>query len=327
VYGVALTVLACLRSGTRADVAWLVEAEGLTVADWSDAVVFTPGGGRIGGMAGGALDGQLADQAGRRDAGRLIDIEVSEIDALIARLPSSGSARCLLVPAERLPEGLWDLAIAREPICLVCTVQGDEVVDISLHTTGTVVDGGETVERLFAAGKSGSAVTGDQVVSVFRAVPQLVAVGDTDVAAALVELASRIGWNARVAADSGSATGMIAMLSGQDKVVVTAHELELAGAALMAALESDVGRNGCRRTGPTGSPTGGSRISPEYMGRPGSTSAPIHRERSRSRSSPRRSQKTPVITSFPTPSRGVHEGPPLHSTVDDRRRELPGRTG
>lgn len=240
-YGVALTVLACLRSGTRADVAWLVEAEGLTVADWSDAVVFTPGGGRIGGMAGGALDGQLADQAGRRDAGRLIDIEVSEIDALIAGLPSSGSARCLLVPAERLPEGLWDLAIAREPICLVCTVQGDEVVDISLHTTGTVVDGGETVERLFAAGKSGSAVTGDQVVSVFRAVPQLVAVGDTDVAAALVELASRIGWNARVAADSGSATGMIAMLSGQDKVVVTAHELELAGAALMAALESDVG--------------------------------------------------------------------------------------
>jgi xanthine dehydrogenase accessory factor len=241
VYGVALTVLACLRSGTRADVAWLVEAEGLTVADWSDAVVFTPGGGRIGGMAGGALDGQLADQAGRRDAGRLIDIEVSEIDALIAGLPSSGSARCLLVPAERLPEGLWDLAIAREPICLVCTVQGDEVVDISLHTTGTVVDGGETVERLFAAGKSGSTVTGDQVVSVFRAVPQLVAVGDTDVAAALVELASRIGWNARVAADSGSATGMIAMLSGQDKVVVTAHELELAGAALMAALESDVG--------------------------------------------------------------------------------------
>ena len=240
-YGVALTVLACLRSGTRADVAWLVEAEGLTVADWSDAVVFTPGGGRIGGIAGGALDGQLADQAGRRDAGRLIDIEVSEIDALIARLPSSGSARCLLVPAERLPEGLWDLAIAREPICLVCTVQGDEVVDISLHTTGTVVDGGETVERLFAAGKSGSTVTGDQVVSVFRAVPQLVAVGDTDVAAALVELASRIGWNARVAADSGSATGMIAMLSGQDKVVVTAHELELAGAALMAALESDVG--------------------------------------------------------------------------------------
>jgi xanthine dehydrogenase accessory factor len=241
VYGVALTVLACLRSRTRADVAWLVEAEGLEVGDWSDAVVFTPGGGRIGGMAGGALDGQLADQAGRGDVGRLIDIEVSEIDALIAGLPSTGSARCLLVPADTFPEGLWDLAVARAPICLVCTVDGDKVADISLYTTSTVADAGETVESLFTAGQSGSMVTGDLVVSVFRAVPQLIVVGDTDVAEALVELASRIGWNARVAGDAASATGMIATLSGQDKVVVAAHDLELAGTALMAALESDVG--------------------------------------------------------------------------------------
>jgi xanthine dehydrogenase accessory factor len=219
----------------------MVEAEGLTVADWSDAVVFTPGGGRIGGVAGGATDGQLADQAGRRDVGRLVNIEVSEIDALIAGLPSAGSARCLLVPADKLPGELWDLAVAREPIALVCTVEIDEVVEISLYTTATVADGGETVQRLFSAGTSGSTVTGDQVVSMFRAVPQLVAVGDTDVAAALVELASRLGWHATVAADAGSATGMIATLSGQDKVVVTAHDLELAGSALMAALASDVG--------------------------------------------------------------------------------------
>ena len=240
-YGVALTVLACLRSGTRADVAWLVQADGLPVADWSDAVVFTPGGGRIGSMAGGALDGQLADQAGRLDTGRIVDIEVSEVEALIAGLPSTGSARCLLVPADTLPEALWELATAREPICLVCTLDGDEVAAIGLYTTSTVAEAGETVETLFEAGESGSAVTGDQVVSVFRAVPQLVVVGDTDVAGVLVELASRIGWNARAAADAGSATGMIATLSGQDKVVVTAHDLELAGTALMAALESDVG--------------------------------------------------------------------------------------
>ena len=237
----ALTVLACLRSGTRADVAWLVQADGLPVADWSDAVVFTPGGGRIGSMAGGALDGQLADRAGRWDAGRIVDIEVSEVEALIAGLPSTGSARCLLVPADTLPEALWELAVAREPIGLVCTLDVDVVAAIDLYTTGTVAEAGETVETLFAAGESVSAVTEDQVVSVFRAVPQLVVVGDTDVAGALVELASLIGWNARVAADAGSATGMIATLSGQDKVVVAAHDLELAGTALMAALESEVG--------------------------------------------------------------------------------------
>ena len=249
-YGVALTVLACLRSGTRADVAWLVEAEGLPVTDWSDAVVFTPGGGRIGGLAGGAIDGQLADEAGRRDVGRLIDIEVSEIDALIAGLSSAGSARCLLVPADTLPRGLWDLAIAREPICLICSVEDGEVADVSVYTTATAAGGGEVVERLFAAGRSGSTVTGDQVISMFRALPQLVVVGDTDVASALVDLASRIGWNARVATDSASATGMIATLSGQDKVVVTAHDLDLAGTALKAALESDagyIGAMGARR--------------------------------------------------------------------------------
>ena len=240
-YGVALTVLACLRSGTRADVAWLVGAEGLPIADWSDAVVFTPGGGRIGGIAGGALDGQLADRAGRSDVGRLIEVEVSEIDALIAGLPPGGSATGLLVPASTLPDELWDLAVAREPICLVCTVQGEEVVNISLYTDQNAGEGGETVKLLFSVGTSGSTISGDQVVSMFRAVPQLVVVGDADVAAALVELASRIGWNARLVGDASSATGMIATLSGQDKVVVAAHDLELAGTALMAALESDAG--------------------------------------------------------------------------------------
>ncbi len=211
------------------------------MSDWSDAVVFTPGGGRIGSIAGGALDGQLADQAGRWSAGRVIDIEVSEIDALIAGLASAGSARCLLLPAETLPPELWELATARDPICLVCTVKGDEVVGIRLHTAETAADAGEVAERLFASGNSGSAIDGDRVVSVFRAVPQLVVVGDTDVAGTLVELASRIGWNSRVAADASSATGLIATLSGRDKVVVTAHDLELAGAALMSALESEVG--------------------------------------------------------------------------------------
>ena len=263
-YGVALTVLACLRSGTRADVAWLVEAEGLPVTDWSDAVVFTPGGGRIGGLAGGAVDGQLADEAGRRDVGRLVDIEVSEIDALIAGLSSAGSARCLLVPADTLPRGLWDLAVAREPICLICNVEGDEVGDVSVYTTATAAGGGEIVEGLFAAGKSGSTVTGDQVISVFRAVPQLVVVGDTDVATALVELASRIGWNARRGGRLrfGHRHDRHAVGSGQgrgDRARSRAWR-GLRSRLPWRAMPATSGRwalDGCRRTVPTGSPTGG----------------------------------------------------------------------
>ncbi|MDP9494214.1 MAG: XdhC family protein [Actinomycetota bacterium] len=240
-FGITLTVASCLRAGTRADVAWVVEADGLPIADWSEAVVFTPGGGRIGSMAGGALDNTLADLAGRWSAGRLVDVEVNEIDALIAGLPTAGSARCLLVPADALPGTLWDLAATRQSVCLVCRLEGDEAVEISLYTAETIGGADPVAEQLFATGASGSIVLENEVVSVFRAVPQLVVIGSTPVADALIELATLVGWQTRVLTDAASATGVIATLSPLDKVVVTAHDLDLAGPALMAALESEAG--------------------------------------------------------------------------------------
>jgi len=241
VYGITLTVAACLRSGTRADVAWVVAAEGLPLADWSDAVVFTPGGGRIGSIAGGALDGQLSELAGRWNAGRLVDLSINEIDALIAGLPSAGSARCLLVPADALPGDLWDLLTGRQSVCLVCRMEGDEVADIRLYTANTIGEAAEVVEQLFATGASGSMIVENEVVTVFRPVPQLVIIGSTPVADALAELAALVGWRTRILTDAASATGVIATLSQLDKVVVTVHDLDLAGAALMAALDSEAG--------------------------------------------------------------------------------------
>ncbi len=241
VFDVALTVEACLRAGTRADVAWMVEADGLPIDDWSDAVVFTPGGGRIGSMAGGAIDAKLGDLAGRWSTGRLLEIEVTDIDALIAGLPAGGSGRCLLMPAEALPDGLVELAAARQPICLVSRLEGDEVVEMLLYTTETIAGAGEAAEQLFAGGVSTSTIVDDALITVFRAVPQLVIVGASPVADALTGLAAAVGWRARVVGDASSATGVIAGLSPLDKVVVTAHDLDLAGAGLMAALDSPVG--------------------------------------------------------------------------------------
>jgi xanthine dehydrogenase accessory factor len=241
VYGITLAVTACLRSGTRADVAWLVATEGLPISDWTDAMMLTPGGGRIGSLAGGAIDGKLTELAGRWNAGRLVDIEVSEIDALIAGLPAAGSARCLLVPADQLPVDLWQLTATRQPVCLVFRMEGDQVVETSFYTAETIGDAGQAGNQLFAAGSSGSTIIDDQVITVLRPVPQLVVVGDTPVADALTELAALVGWRTRVLVDASSATGVIATLSQLDKVVVTAHDVDLAGAALMAALDSDVG--------------------------------------------------------------------------------------
>ncbi|MEZ5095961.1 MAG: hypothetical protein R2731_07440 [Nocardioides sp.] len=52
-YDVALPVSACLRAGTRVDVAWAVETAGFGSADRAGGLALTPGGGRIGGVLGG----------------------------------------------------------------------------------------------------------------------------------------------------------------------------------------------------------------------------------------------------------------------------------
>ncbi len=219
----------------------MIESTDLPVGDWADAVVFTPGGGRIGDLAGGALDSKLADVAGRWGTGRLVDVEVAEIDALIAGLPSVGSGRFMIVPADQFPGELWDVVARRDPVCIVCDVSGDEVTDITVYTEATVAEAGEEAKRIFDSGVSGSALGGDRVVSVFWAIPELVIVGDSPVAEALSGLAERLGWKARITADAASASGLMATLSPMDKVVVASHDLELAGGALMAALSSDAG--------------------------------------------------------------------------------------
>lgn len=240
VYDIAITVAACLQAGTRADVAWLVGAEGLSVSDWSDAVVFTPGGGRTGSLLGGALDDKLGHMAGRWSTGRLVEVEISQVDALIAELPSGATARCLLVPADTLPAELWELAIARERLCVAADLSGDEVTATSVYSSETVSEADPRIQEAFS-GASGSTVTDERVVSTFVAVPQMIVVGSGRVAEALVELAGWVGWQARLVSETAMATGLIAPLSGLDKVVVAAHDLELAGAALIAALDSECG--------------------------------------------------------------------------------------
>jgi xanthine dehydrogenase accessory factor len=241
VYDVAMTVAACLQSGTRADVVWLVGADGLSVSDWSDSVVFTPGGGRTGSLLGGALDDKLVDEAGRWSRGRLVDLEISQVDALIADLPSGALARCLVVPAETLPSELWELAATRERFCLVAEMEGDEVTDTRVYTQRTITEAEPDVQEVFPGSPPGSTITRDRVVSVFVAVPQMVIVGGGPIAEALIELAPFVGWQAQIAPARDTATGLIARLSGHDKVVIAAHDLELAGAGLTAALESNCG--------------------------------------------------------------------------------------
>ena len=66
-YDIALSVNACVRSKTRAEIAWLVSPN-LGV----NALALTPGGGRIGKIFEGAFDGVMSDYSNRKlPSGRL----------------------------------------------------------------------------------------------------------------------------------------------------------------------------------------------------------------------------------------------------------------
>ncbi len=71
--------------------------------------------------------------------------------------------------------------------------------------------------------------------------PKLVIVGSGPIATALRDAAALLGWSTEITNDVATATGLIAALAPLDKVVVAAHDLELAGTALAAALDSDAG--------------------------------------------------------------------------------------
>ncbi len=145
-YEIALTVAACRRADTRVDVAWLVDAEGFGDRDPTDAVALTPGGGRVGALLAGALDDQLSDLAGRMgDTGRFVTLQVADFEAAVAGLASGGTARCLVVPADQLPDDLWELLLARQPIALVTQLDGDRVLGTTVATPDALAEADEDV--------------------------------------------------------------------------------------------------------------------------------------------------------------------------------------
>ncbi len=240
-YDIALSVAACLRAGTRVDVAWPVRAQGFASREPNEALALTPGGGRIGAVASGAANGQLSDLAIQGGGGRLVHLSIAEFEAQLAGLSRGGELDCLLAPATDLPAELWDRLRDRQSVCLVARLDGDRVTGVELYGPDTVAQAGEEAAQLLGRGISGAVVTPEAVVTVFCPVPKLLIVGHGAIVDALRANAELLGWQVEVAGERGVATGVIAGLSPLDAVVVAAHDLELAGPALEAALASSAG--------------------------------------------------------------------------------------
>jgi xanthine dehydrogenase accessory factor len=251
VYEIALTVSACVRAGTKVDVARAIETQGFSSRDKTEALAITPGGGRIGSVLSGSLNDQLVDLSESGATGRVVTLHVGDLEAELAGLACGGEARCLLVPAIDLPPDLWERLRNRDPVCLVSRVDGDRVAEIALFNSDTISGAGDEAAQLFGRGVSDSVTAPGTVITVYWPVPKLVIIGGGAIADALRAAAGLLGWKTEVVTDARTATGVIAGLAVLDKLIVTSHDVEVAGRALSAALSSEVGYIGAlgsRRT-------------------------------------------------------------------------------
>lgn len=249
-YAIAQSVAACLRAGTRVDVAWVVDpgdsADAAGVAP-TDAIGITPGGGRLGSMLSGALDGALTEAAAvHAGEGRLVRVDIGPGDAAVAGVAPASGIGCLVVPGTGLPEELWSRLLDRDPVCLVCEIDPvtAEVTETTLFTAETIATAPDDVSRLFGRGASTAQVLDHAVVTVVWPQPTLALVrageGPAEIVDALHVLGAALGWRVTEARTRGEATGVIAGLSSIDGVVVLGHDLEIGGEALLAALHNDV---------------------------------------------------------------------------------------
>jgi xanthine dehydrogenase accessory factor len=227
VYSIALSVSSCLRAGTDVTVAWIIASEGLGRLDPTDAVALTPGGGRIGQLADGAFDSHLAGVM-LPGAGRLMDVELTPTDALIAGLPSGARARIAVVAAGALPGELWGMLLSRTPLVIEATLDGALITDLSVGPAAPDV-------------LPGSVVEGGRLVSALVPVRRLAISGDGPIAQALEQHARLLGWQVAAAVDTDTAIGVLVGLSFLDAAVIIGHDVESSSRALAAALEGGAG--------------------------------------------------------------------------------------
>lgn len=236
-FSVALSVASCLRAGTEVHVAWVVSADNLPGLAVGDSVAITPGGGRMGTLGGGILDSHLTELA-VSGVGRVVDVTLSEVDALIAGITGPASARIAVVPASSLPERTWGLLLNREALAISATVASGRLSDIEVHTLSDAAPD-EIAELL--AGATGSIESTDRLVSAFVPVTRLAISGGGPNARALEDAAQLLGWQVDRSTEPDTAIGLMATLSPLDAAVIMGHDVEASSRVLAAALESSAG--------------------------------------------------------------------------------------
>lgn len=118
-YDIAAQVAEWLAAGQDVRVATVVAARGFSSQLPAASAAWTDGSPAVGTL-GDAIS--PADVAGDG----LLEVTISADDAARRGLACGGSASILVRSAAALPAGLWELLVAREPLCLVTSLPGGD---------------------------------------------------------------------------------------------------------------------------------------------------------------------------------------------------------
>ena len=229
-YGAAITAVSCLRANTEAHIAWMVSSKGLPAHDPTEVVTLTAGGGYIGSLCNGILNQHVEFIPGST-RGRLVNIELSGTDALIAGIPDGGIATVAIAPAAVLPEPLWAALLERTPVMLSATIENGTLDGFTLGPVDDAIEGSGTRSEL----------SDQQLRSCFVPVQRLAVFGNGPIVDALTTYASALGWQVAAAGEPERGIGLMNALSHIDSAVIMGHDVESASRVLEAALESDAG--------------------------------------------------------------------------------------
>jgi xanthine dehydrogenase accessory factor len=239
-YEIALSVSACLRSNTQADIAWVISPTALSSTQM--AVAITPGGGKIGTLLGDAFNPKLAELSpSQLSSGRKLEIRVGPAESLVSQLPIDTELEIIFAPAKDFPSALWQLLIDREPLALVCEFENKYLKRTEVFSQQDLNSADESIKALFNQSEPSVLVTDNKVITFFTPITKLVIAGTGPIADALAKTAESLGWQVVIDMRTDIVAGYMATLSKKDCAVIMGHDVEASSRNLMAAIKSKVG--------------------------------------------------------------------------------------
>lgn len=244
-YEVAEQVQAWVAEGRPVLIGQVVATRGFSSRDPAAALAWT-GTESVGSLM-PVIDRSLV---GSTEAGHVLDVRVSDDEAVAAGLSCGGRASVLVQPASAYPPELWTRLAERQPVCLVTEMRAGSAAPTRAFGPRDVRDavqipGADDVPRLFARGTSATSLVteGDAAVAAVALWPptSLLVVGDGTIATALTDAAALLGWSPVVVNDASNAVEIAGSLTESDAVVVLSHDRAVDVPALTAVLGSRAG--------------------------------------------------------------------------------------